>query len=203
MTMGLNINNSNNNLSIIRMNGRYCAIIFIVHYIICLNLFIYKYYDDTKHGFDSVPYRTIPIDFSDYHRYGPSFRTCIFFLFDDAYANWVLLFLPLVVAIIAYVRIRRRPLTLKQFLKTDMFVWSFFSFIFIYKAFTSSSYYITYVINDRILNPILLIIMILFRYWQYKKYGIIKNGILSSTREMLYVIQQKIYNLVMRFMPKR
>ena len=202
--MGLNINNSNNRLSIFRMNGIYCAIIFIVHYIICLNLFINNYYYNEKQlrsGFGV--YRTNPIDISDFHKYGPSFRKCISFLFDDAYANWVLLFLPLVVAIIAYVRMRRRPLTLKQFLKTDIFVWSFFSFMFIYKVFTSSSYYITYVINDRILNPILLFLMILFRYWQYKKYGVIKNGILSSTREMLYVIQQKVYNLVIRFNHKR
>ena len=129
--MGLNINKSNNTLSIIRMNGRYCAIIFIVHYIICLNLFIYKYYDEDKHHYDECLWRRYPIDFSDYHKYGPSLRTCIFFLFDDDYANWVLLFVPLVVAIIAYVRMQRRPLTLKQFLKTDMFVWLFFSFIFI------------------------------------------------------------------------
>ena len=203
--MGLNINNSNNRLSIFRMNGIYCAIIFIVHYIICLNGFIYMEYDENKHHYDECLWRRYPIDFSDYHKYGPSFRECVFF-FTDPDTNLVeviIYFLPFVVAYVAYVRMRRRPLTLKQFLKTDMFVWSFFSFIFIYKAFTSSSYYITYVINDRILNPILLIIMILFRYWQYKKYGIIKNGILSSTREMLYVIQQKVYNLVIRFNHKR
>ena len=198
MTMGLNINKSNNTLSIIRMNGRYCAIIFIVHYIICLNLFIYKYYDEDKHHYDECLWRRYPIDFSDYHKYGPSLRTCIFFLFDDDYANWVLLFVPLVVAIIAYVRMQRRPLTLKQFLKTDMFVWLFFSFIFIYKAFTYTSNYINYVINDRILHPILLILMIWFRYRQYKKYGIIRNWInFSKIKEVLCL--KKILKFASRF----
>ena len=215
--MGLNINNSNNRLSIFRMNGIYCAIIFIVHYIICLNGFIYMEYDENKHHYDECLWRRYPIDFSDYHKYGPSFRECVFF-FTDPDTNLVeviIYFLPFVVAYVAYVRMRRRPLTLKQFLKTDIFVWSFFSFIFIYIPF--SNYYIPFstfyryysstridcVIRMHILNPILLILMIWFRYRQYKKYGVIKNGILSSTREMLYVIQQKVYNLVIRFNHKR
>ena len=182
------------------MNGRYCAIIFIVHYIICLNLFINNYYYNEKQLRSSFGvYRTNPIDISDFHKYGPSFRKCISFLFDDEYANWVVLFAPLVEAIIAYVRMRRRPLILKQFLKTDMFVWSFFSFMFIYKAFTSSSYYITYVINDRFLNPILLILMIWFRYRQYKKYGVIKNGIFFSIIHEMMCIKQKTLNFASRF----
>ena len=80
--MGLNINNSNNRLSIFRMNGIYCAIIFIVHYIICLNGFIYMEYDENKHHYDECLWRRYPIDFSDYHKYGPSFRECVFFFTD-------------------------------------------------------------------------------------------------------------------------
>ena len=200
MTMGLNINNSNNRFSIIRMNGIYFAIFFILLYVIILNVFIYSEYYYHKDPFGRKGLKGVsPIEISDYHWYGPSWRTCVvFFIHRGVYAPH--LFIPLIVYLFAYMRLQRRPLTLKQFLKTDIFLWLFFFYLFIAPHLTMSNIYRFYIIPDLILNPIALIFMILFRFRQYKKYGIIKNGInLSKIKEVLSIKQQKFLNFASRF----
>ena len=197
--MGLNINNSNNSLSIIRMNGRYCAIIFIVHYIICLNVFIYDDYFYNKSPYHREGLRGVsPIDISDYHKYGPNFRRCCFF-FLYSYESALDVFINFIVDIIAYVRMQRRSLSLKQFLKTDIFVWllDFFIYILIPLAMMPYRYYVIPVL---ILNPITMFFLILFRLRQYQKYGIIKNNInLYKITEFLSIKQLKLLNFASRF----
>ena len=181
--MGLCINNSNNRLSIIRMNGTYCAVIFVMLYIINLNVFIYNdYFHHKSHRIEDGLRGVSPIDISDYHLYGPSWRRCALFFFHSPYSAYNI-FMNLTVDIIAYIRMRRRPLTLKQFLKTDIFVW----FLFLCYINTNATP-IYYVVPPPILYSILLVFLIMIRLRQYKKYGIIRNWInFSKIKEMLCI----------------
>ena len=197
--MGLNINNTNNRFSIIRMNGAYCAFIFFMLYIICLNNFVYKDYYYAKDPCGRKGLKNVsPIDISDYHWYGPSWRRCALY-FLHSFGSAADVFINLIMYIIAYVRLQRRPLTLKHFLMTDIFLWLLFCFIFIVNLIDSPRDHVLPV-PALILHPIALVFMILFRFRQYKKYGIIKNGInLSKIKEVLSIKQQKFLNFASRF----
>ena len=181
--MGLCINNSNNRLSIVRMNGTYCAVIFVMLYIINLNVFIYNdYFYHKSHRIEDGLRGVSPIDISDYHLYGPSWRRCaLFFLHSPCCAYNI--FMNLTVDIIAYIRMCRKPLILKQFLKTDIFVW--FLFLCYIHPYATPIYY---VVPPRILYSIALVFLIMIRLRQYKKYGIIRNWInFSKVKEMLCI----------------
>ena len=165
----------------LKNNLWYVCLVSVITYIIHINSFVYMEYwfekfDRELDNLDSISSevygRGYPIDFSDYSDYGPSWDTvskyffisysAIPFYFIILISSILYIIIPLVLVYINY----ERKIT---FIIIDICFWTIYLYIYTYSAIEKPLYGF---VPTCILHPMLTLMMIWFRFKQYKNiYG--------------------------------
>ena len=170
--MALSINKT------LKSNLWYVFLVSVTTYIIHVNMFVYMEYWFEKFNREldildpissEVYGRGYPIDFSDYSKYGPSWGTIVSEYFFTSYSAIPFYFIILIASILyiiiplvlVYINYERKT----TFIVIDICFWAIYIYIYVYGVIEKPLYGF---VPECILRPILTLMMVVFRFRQYK-----------------------------------